>query len=88
LRQRGRNEPARHEFGKRDGAADGRAHRDQPAAAEEAAPAHRAAAAKYLRVGALGVGAIEFVDRLLDLAGHGHSPWLFFLWSVVIRSIN
>src|SRR5215204_5638152 len=65
-----RDEALRHMLGKRNGAADGDAHRRKPAAAATPAPTGRAAPAERNRVGPLGIVAIELLDGAFGLASH------------------
>jgi len=73
--ERRRNEPGRHVLGERDAAADRDPHRREPGAAEEAATIDAGPAAEGDRIGALPIVLVKLVDRALDLARHGGSPW-------------
>ncbi len=69
LRQRRRDQTARHVGRERDGAADGRAHGGQAGAAKKAAAIDAGLAAENRGVGALGVLRVQFFDGTLDFSG-------------------
>ena len=78
LRERRRDQPARHVGRKRDGAADRGAHGRKPAAAEKAAPVDVGPAPEHGRVGPLRIVPIKLVDGPFDFVRHGVSPWCEF----------